>query len=118
MDGAEQLIPSDRGITGYKGVHPGRGRYQATCTTPPCHKNYLGTFGTLELAAQVYLQHHQKEHPEELKKERAPPLQVQEHLLIRSDRSSTWLQGGGCTVWPVPGSMHHTTLPSQLLRLF
>jgi hypothetical protein len=89
MDGAEQLIPSSKSSTGYKGVAPNKGRYKAACHTPPCHHNNLGTFDTPEEGAQAYLQHYQKEHPEELKKERAPPLQVQEHLLIRSEKSST-----------------------------
>jgi hypothetical protein len=68
-------------------VHPDHGRFKAECSTrPPCHHNHLGNFGIPEEAAQAYLQHwetwhqhHQKEHPEELEKERAPPLQVQEH---------------------------------------
>ena len=79
------LIRSDRAkITGYKGVTPTRDRYQAQCTTPPCRHNYLGIFDTPEEAARAYLHHYQKEHPEELKKKKqAPPLQVQEHLLIR-----------------------------------
>ena len=76
------LIRSDRGQTGYRGVHPDHGRYRATCNTTPCRKNNLGFFGTPEKAAQVYLQHWEKQHPEELEKERVPPLLVQEHLLI------------------------------------
>ena len=94
-DGEEQhlLIRSDKGKTGYKGVHPHRGRHQATCDTSPCRNNHLDTFGTPEEGAQADLQHHPKQHPEELKKERAPPLQVQEHLLIRSDKNSTGYKG-------------------------
>jgi hypothetical protein len=68
-------------------------RYQAKCTTPPCRKSHFGSFGTPEEAAQVYLQHWEKEHPEELEKERAPPLQVQEHLLMRSDTNRTGFKG-------------------------
>jgi hypothetical protein len=72
------LIRSDKSSTGYKGVQPlSGGRYKTTCDTPPCHDNYLGTFDTPEEGAQAYLQHKQKEHTEQLKKERAPPLQVQ-----------------------------------------
>ena len=74
MAKTEQLIRSDRSSTGYRGVHPHMDRYQAQCTTPPCHNNYLGSFETPEEAAQVYLQHWEKEHPEELKKERVPRL--------------------------------------------
>jgi hypothetical protein len=65
----------------------------AACQTPPCHNSHLGNFGTPEGAAQAYLQHYQKEHPEELEKERAPPLKVQAHLLIRSDKSQTGFKG-------------------------
>jgi hypothetical protein len=86
-------IRSDKGKTGYKGVHPHRGRHQATCDTSPCRNIYLGPFGTPEEGAQAYLQHHQKQHPEKLKKERASPLQVQAHLLIRSDKNSTGYKG-------------------------
>jgi hypothetical protein len=74
-------------------VHSNQGRYQAKCDTPPCRKNHLGTFNILEEAAQTYLQHYQKEHPEQLKKERAPPLQVQQHLLIRSDKGKAGYKG-------------------------
>jgi hypothetical protein len=86
MDAREPLIRSDRAnnTTGFKGVSPHHGRYQAMCTTSPCRNNHLGNFDTPEEAAQAYLHHYQKEHPEELKKKKqAPPLQVQEHLLIR-----------------------------------
>ena len=82
MDGAEQLIPSDKSSTGYRGVRPSGGRYQATCKTPRCHDNHLGTFDTSEEGAQAYLQHCEKEHPEGLEKERAPRpvlLSIQEH---------------------------------------
>ena len=92
MDGGERLIRSDRAnnTTGFKGVYPElrTGRYKAICSTPPCRNTYLGSFVTPEEAAQVYLQHYQKQHPEELEKERAPPLQIQGHLLIRSDRAN------------------------------
>jgi hypothetical protein len=104
------LIRSDRkdNKTGYRGVRPSKGRYQATCKTPPCKNNHLGSFDTPEEGAQAYLQHYQKEHPEELKNERAPPLQVQEHLLIRSDTNKTGYKG----VYPTGGRYHtqcHTT---------
>jgi hypothetical protein len=91
-DGQQQLIRSDKGKTGYRGVYPHKGRYEAKCNTPPCHYKYLGTFDTPEDAAQSYLQHYQKKHPEELQQERAPPPvlpEVQEHLLIRSDKGKT-----------------------------
>jgi len=48
------------------------GRYRAECSTSPCRHNYLGTFGTPEEAAQAYLQHQEKEHLEELGKQRVP----------------------------------------------
>ena len=41
----------------------------------------------------MYLQHREKEHPEKLEKERAPHLQVQDRLLIRSDRTKTGYKG-------------------------
>jgi hypothetical protein len=71
------------------------GRYQAKCNTPPCRHNNLGSCSTPEEAAQEYLQHYQKEHPEELKKERARlvMLPVQEHLLIRSDKNKSGYKG-------------------------
>ena len=88
MDGREHLIRSDRAnnTTGFKGVYPLEGRYKAVCNTSPCRNNYLGRFGTPEEAAQTYLQHREKQHPEELKNERVPRpvlLPVEEHLLIR-----------------------------------
>ena len=67
------LIRSDRAkSTGYKGVVANNGRYRAECSTSPCRHNYLGTFGTPEEAAQAYLQHQEKEHLEELGKQRVP----------------------------------------------
>jgi len=87
------LIRSDKNITGFKGVTPNRDRYQARCNTPPCNHIHLGIFDTPEEAAQAYLHHYQKEHPEELKKKQAPPLRVQEHLLIRSDRAKSGDKG-------------------------
>jgi hypothetical protein len=90
------LIRSDRSSTGFKGVHPNKGRYQTQCNTSPCRLNHLGTFDTPEKAAQVYLHHQQKEHPEELKKEQVPRpvlLPVQEHLLIKSDKAKTGHKG-------------------------
>jgi hypothetical protein len=55
--GMGQLIRSDRAKSGYKGVSQSRERYQAACTTPPCHNNHFGTFGTPRGGgrAQVYL---------------------------------------------------------------
>jgi hypothetical protein len=92
MDDGEELVRSDTAKSGYKGVGAQFGRFQAKCTTSTC-RNSLGTFGTPEEAAQAYLQHYRKEHPEELEKERAPPLKVQEHLLIRSDKATTGFKG-------------------------
>jgi hypothetical protein len=100
MDGTAQLIQSDKGKGGYKGVHPHMGRYQAKCNTSPCHNSHLGTFDIPEDAAQSYLQHNQKEHPKELEKERVPRpvlLPVQEHLLIRSDKGKTGYKGVGAS---------------------
>ena len=93
-DGEEHLIRSDRAnsTTGFKGVQTlsHGGRYTATCKTPPCRNNYLGIFGIPEEAAQAYLQHQEKQHPEELEKEWARPvlLPIQEHLLIRSQHEA------------------------------
>jgi hypothetical protein len=87
------LIRSDKGKTGYKGVAAYNGRYITRCNIAPCHDNYLGTFDTPEDAAQSYLQHGEKQHPEKLEKERAPPLQVQGHLLIRTDKGQTGFKG-------------------------
>jgi hypothetical protein len=87
------LVRSDKGKTGFRGVFPRRGRYQAECTLSTCLRHHLGTFGTAEEAAQAFLQHWQKEHPEELENERAPPLQVQEHLLMRSVKGKTGFRG-------------------------
>jgi hypothetical protein len=89
---------SDKGSTGFKGVRPNKGRYQVQCNTTPCHNQNLGRFGTPEEAAQAYLQHWQTNHPKELEKERqrTPPpvlLPVQEHFLMRSDKSSTGFKG-------------------------
>jgi hypothetical protein len=56
------LIRSAKGSTGYRGVHPHQGRYQATCNTSPCHLDYLSTFDTPGEAAQTFLQHHQHSH--------------------------------------------------------
>jgi hypothetical protein len=89
------LMRSDKGSTGFKGVHQDRGRYQATCNTALCHNHYVGKFDTPEEAAQAYLQHWETNHPEELEKERAPPLQVLlpvqqcHHLVIWSTTSNS-----------------------------
>ena len=74
MDLSEELMRSDRAKTGFKGVVPDHGRYQAACNTSSCRHNHLGMFGTPEEAAQAYLQHQQEEHPEELEKMQAPLL--------------------------------------------
>ena len=96
-DESENFIRSDRAnsTTGFKGVTPHHDRYMAECNTSSCHHNHLGSFGTPEEAAQVYLQHYQKEHPEEREKERARPvlLPIQERLLIRSDKGQTGFKG-------------------------
>jgi hypothetical protein len=55
----EQLIQPDKG-------HSRPATTNTLCHTSPCRHNNLGNFGTPEEAAQAYLQHHQKEHPEEL----------------------------------------------------
>ena len=82
------MIRSDRAnnTTGFKGVYPLQGRYKAVCDTSPCHHNYLGMFGTPEEAAQAILQHYQTEHTKQ-------SLQVQEHLLIRSDKAKSGFKG-------------------------
>jgi hypothetical protein len=91
---------SDKSSTAcFKGVHQDRGRYQAKCTTAPCHKNHLGSFDAPEDAAQAYLQHYENKHPKELEKERAPPPpppvlpEVQHHLHIRSDKAKSGYKG-------------------------
>ena len=43
--GTGQLFLSGTGHTGFKGVYLTAGRYQAACTTAPCRRNHLGTFG-------------------------------------------------------------------------
>jgi hypothetical protein len=88
------LLRSDNNATGFHCVTCTlSGRFTAKCETHPCRGKSVGTFTTAEEAAQAYLQHHQEVHPEELEKERAPPLQVQEHFLIRSAKSSTGYKG-------------------------
>ena len=47
----QQLVRSDKGKTGYKGVSLVEGRYLAKCTTAPCRHTHLGTFATPEDAA-------------------------------------------------------------------
>jgi hypothetical protein len=89
------LIRSDKSSTGFKGVYSDKGRHKAECNTAPFHHNYHGTFGTPEEAAQAYLQHCQTNHPDELEKERAPRIPVEEHLLMRSDKNQTGFKGVG-----------------------
>jgi hypothetical protein len=98
VNAAKDLIRSDKVRSGFKGVREiCDGQYQATCFTSPCVHNNLGaTFGSREEAAQAYLRHWEKDHPEELEKERAsrPPPSVHEHVvLIRSDKSQTGYKG-------------------------
>jgi hypothetical protein len=60
------LIRSAKSSTGFMGVSPNKGRYRATCDTPPCRHNHIGSFDTSKEAGQAYLQHWEKEHPEGL----------------------------------------------------
>ena len=78
--GGEQLVRSERSVSGYKGVQPDKGRYQATCRTSPCHNNHLGMFDTPEEAAQAYLQHHQHSHS-------------------HHPATDTWFQCDDCNKW-------------------
>ena len=87
------LMRSDTNRTGFKGVYQDKGRYKATCNTAACCNHHLGNFDTPQEAAQAHLQHWETNHPEEREKERAPPIQVQEHLLMRSDKDSTGFKG-------------------------
>ena len=74
------LIRSDKSQTGFKGVTPNKGRYQAKCDTSPCRHNHLGSFGTPEEAAQAYLQHHQHSHS-------------------HHPATDTWFQCDDCNKW-------------------
>ena len=74
------LIRSDKAKTGYKGVHPDKGRYKTECTTASCHNNYLGRFDTPQEAAQAYLQHHQHSHS-------------------HHPATDTWFQCDDCNKW-------------------
>jgi hypothetical protein len=91
------LIRSRRTISGFQGVTPHSFGFKASCSRMTCCDGtvpkYLGTFIAPEEAAQAYLQHYEKEHLEELEKERAPPLKVQQHLLIRSDKAKSGYKG-------------------------
>ena len=95
LDESEKLIRSSFNMTGFKGVHPHgphRDRYQAQCNTPPCSNNHLGTFFTPEEGAQAYLQHYQKEHPEELQHKReheGVQQELPEDQKVREDRVLT-----------------------------
>ena len=80
------LIRSAKSITGYKGVKADHGRYRAQCQASSCLGTHLGNFGTPEEAAQAILQHYQTEHTKQ-------SLQVQEHLLIRSDKAKSGFKG-------------------------
>ena len=55
-----KAIRSDKNSTGFRGVRPHRGRYEAGCTLAACLNSYLGAFDTAEEAAQAFLQHWQK----------------------------------------------------------
>jgi hypothetical protein len=72
---ARLLMRSEKGSTGFKGVRLHMGRYQAKCDTAPCHNHYFGRVDTPEEAAQAYLRHWVKDHPEKLasKKRKTPP---------------------------------------------
>jgi hypothetical protein len=74
------LIRSDKAKSGYKGVHPHRGRFEVKCATPPCHHNHLGSFDIPEEAAQAYLQHQQQNHS-------------------HHSAMDTWFQCGDCNKW-------------------
>jgi hypothetical protein len=90
------LVHSSKSSSGFKGVRLHRGRYQATCQTAPCTKNNLGTFETPEQAAQAYLQHREKEHPEASALPPPPPpvlRDIDADLLVHSGKSSTGYQG-------------------------
>ena len=68
-----QLIQSDAHKTGFMGVTRFRNRYRAICITSPCHRNLLGAYDTPEQAAQMFLYHHQQEHPGLGQPSRKPP---------------------------------------------
>jgi hypothetical protein len=94
------LVKSDKGSTGFKGVHQHKGRYQAQCRTTPCRNNHLGTFGISHEAAQAYLQHWETDHADALAKDRrqglAPPpvlRDIDEDLLVHSSKSSSGFKG-------------------------
>ena len=72
------LLRSDKHRSGYKGVTASKGRYKANCTTGLCCKNHLGTFGTPEDAAQVFLQHQQQEHEHAVELNDMKPLAEEE----------------------------------------
>jgi hypothetical protein len=82
-------LRSDKSQTKVKGVYPSKGRYPVATTTL--------LLNTPEEAADAYLHHWETEHREELEKERAPPLQVQEHLLMRSGTNQTGFKRVGHT---------------------
>ena len=71
---ARLLMRSDTNQTAFEGVRPNRSKYQAKCSTTPCRNHSLGNFDTPEEAAQAYLRHWVKDHPEKLvsKKRKAP----------------------------------------------
>ena len=115
--------------TGYRGVQSDRERFQACCNLNHSRQLFLGRFATVEEAAAAFLQHWEKDHPEQLEKarrqeqlakERVPRpvlLQVQQHLLIRSDKAKSGYKGvhqnkgryeAGCTT----SSCHHNHLGS------
>jgi hypothetical protein len=90
---ADLLLRSDKSSSGFKGVQRNKGRYQATCDTTPCRHHHVRTCDPADAAAQATLQHGETDPPEELEKEQAPPLQVQEHILMRSDKASSGFKG-------------------------
>ena len=119
--------------TGYRGVQSDRERFQACCNLNHSRQLFLGRFATVEEAAAAFLQHWEKDHPEQLEKarrqeqlakERVPRpvlLQVQQHLLIRSDKAKSGYKGvhqnkgryeAGCTT----SSCHHNTSAASAPR--
>ena len=89
--------------TGYRGVQSDRERFQATCNLNHS-RLFLGRFAIVEEAAAAFLQHWEKEHPEQLEKARGqehraqcrshrPSQELSKHLLIRSDKAKSGYKG-------------------------